>query len=161
LAWCRSHSPRMRTLERGLHDVRRAKMRAAGSGRARRTCHLARRLPGRGPRHTSGVRWSSWVQGGRAPAGRPLPAGRDSPPRRSNTMSAADKIKNAAQDLAGKAKEAAGKVTGNEKLQAEGKTDQTKADAKKAGENIKDGFNNSPHVNPASTRPQTKEHPMI
>jgi len=57
-------------------------------------------------------------------------------------VSAADKIKNAAQDLAGKAKEAAGKVTGNEKLQAEGKTDQTKADAKKAGENIKDVFNN-------------------
>ena len=57
-------------------------------------------------------------------------------------MSAADKIKNAAQDLAGKAKEAAGKVTGNEKLQAEGKAEQTKADAKKAGENIKDVFNN-------------------
>ena len=57
-------------------------------------------------------------------------------------MSAADKIKNAAQDLTGKAKEAAGKVTGNEKLQAEGKADQTKADAKKAGENIKDVFKN-------------------
>ena len=57
-------------------------------------------------------------------------------------MSAADKIKNAAQDLAGKAKEAAGKVTGNEKLRAEGKTDQTKADAKKAGENVKDVFKN-------------------
>ena len=61
-------------------------------------------------------------------------------------MSAADKTKNAAQDVTGKAKEAAGKVTGkvtgNEKLQAEGKTDQTKADAKKAGENIKDAFNN-------------------
>jgi len=47
-----------------------------------------------------------------------------------------------AQDLAGKAKEAAGKVTGNEKLRAEGKTDQTKADAKKAGENVKDIFKN-------------------
>ena len=57
-------------------------------------------------------------------------------------MSAADKAKNAAQDLIGKAKEAAGKVTGKEGLQAEGKADQNKADAKKAGENIKDVFNN-------------------
>jgi uncharacterized protein YjbJ (UPF0337 family) len=55
-------------------------------------------------------------------------------------MSAADKIKNAAQDLIGKAKEAAGKVTGKEELQAKGKADQNKADAKKAGENIKDVF---------------------
>ena len=55
-------------------------------------------------------------------------------------MSAADKIKNAAQDLTGKAKEAAGKVTDNEELQAEGKADQKMADAKKAGENIKDVF---------------------
>lgn len=51
-----------------------------------------------------------------------------------------DKIKNAAQDVSGKAKEATGKVTGNEKLEAEGKVDQTKADAKKAGENVKDAF---------------------
>ena len=55
-------------------------------------------------------------------------------------MSAADKIKNAAEDLAGKAKEAVGNVTDNDKLVAEGKADQTKADAKKAGENIKDAF---------------------
>ena len=53
-------------------------------------------------------------------------------------MSAADKIKNAAQDLTGKAKEAAGKVTDNEELQA----DQNRADAKKASENIKDVFKN-------------------
>jgi len=57
-------------------------------------------------------------------------------------MSAADKIKNAAQDLTGKAKEAAGKVTGNEEVQAEGEADQNKADVKKAGENIKDAFKN-------------------
>ena len=57
-------------------------------------------------------------------------------------MSAADKIKNAAQDTTGKAKEAAGKVTGNEELQAEGKADQNRAEAKKAGENIKDVFKN-------------------
>jgi len=57
-------------------------------------------------------------------------------------MSAADKIKNAAQGLTGKAKEAAGKVTGNEELQVGGQADQNKADAKKAGENIKDVFKN-------------------
>jgi uncharacterized protein YjbJ (UPF0337 family) len=71
-----------------------------------------------------------------------LLAGRDNPQQRANTMSAADKIKNAAQDLTGKAKEAAGKVTDNEDLQAEGEADQNKADAKKAGENVKDVFKN-------------------
>ena len=57
-------------------------------------------------------------------------------------MSAIDKVKNAAQDLIGRAKEAAGKVTDNEELQAEGKADQNRADAKKASENIKDVFKN-------------------
>ncbi|MET2010624.1 CsbD family protein [Microbacterium chocolatum] len=51
-----------------------------------------------------------------------------------------DKIKNAAQDLTGKAKEAIGNATDNDKLVAEGKADQAKADAKKAGENVKDTF---------------------
>ena len=51
-----------------------------------------------------------------------------------------DKIKNTAQDLTGKAKEAAGKLTDNEKLEAEGKADQGKANLKKAGENVKDAF---------------------
>ena len=55
-------------------------------------------------------------------------------------MSAADKIKNAAEDLTGKAKEAAGKATGNERLEADGRGDQAKADVKKAGENVKDAF---------------------
>ncbi|KAA0961815.1 MULTISPECIES: CsbD family protein [Microbacterium] len=52
-----------------------------------------------------------------------------------------DKIKNAAQDLAGKAKETVGKVTDNEKLEAEGRADQAKANVKKAGENVKDALN--------------------
>jgi uncharacterized protein YjbJ (UPF0337 family) len=51
-----------------------------------------------------------------------------------------DKIKNAAQDIVGKAKEAIGNATDNDKLAAEGKADQVKADAKKAGENVKDSF---------------------
>ncbi|MBB2975583.1 uncharacterized protein YjbJ (UPF0337 family) [Microbacterium endophyticum] len=51
-----------------------------------------------------------------------------------------DKIKNAAEDVSGKAKEATGKATNNEELEAEGKGDQAKADLKKAGENVKDAF---------------------
>jgi len=51
-----------------------------------------------------------------------------------------DKIKNAAEDLKGKGKEAAGKVSDNERLEAEGKVDQAKADVKKAGEDVKDAF---------------------
>lgn len=53
-----------------------------------------------------------------------------------------DKIKNKVEDLTGKAKEATGKATDNEKLEAEGKTDQTSADLKGAGEKIKDAFKN-------------------
>ncbi len=53
-----------------------------------------------------------------------------------------DKIKNAAQDIAGKAKEGIGNLTDNDKLAAEGQADQTKANVKKAGENIKDTFKN-------------------
>ena len=51
-----------------------------------------------------------------------------------------DKLSNAKDDLQGKAKEAAGKVTDNERLEAEGKADQSAADAKAAGEKIKDVF---------------------
>ncbi|MFG6446500.1 CsbD family protein [Microbacterium sp. P07] len=51
-----------------------------------------------------------------------------------------DKIRNAAEDIAGKAKETIGKATNNERLEAEGKADQVKADAKKAGEDVKDAF---------------------
>lgn len=51
-----------------------------------------------------------------------------------------DKIKNVAHDIVGKAKEAIGNATDNDKLTAEGKADQVKADAKKAGENVKDTF---------------------
>lgn len=55
-------------------------------------------------------------------------------------MSASNKAKNTAEDLKGKAKEATGKATGNDKLVAEGKGDQAKASVKKAGENVKDAF---------------------
>jgi uncharacterized protein YjbJ (UPF0337 family) len=55
-------------------------------------------------------------------------------------MSALDKAKNALEDVTGKAKEALGKATGNHSTEAEGKTDQAKADLKDAGESVKDAF---------------------
>lgn len=55
-------------------------------------------------------------------------------------MGIEDKVKNAAQDLKGKGKEAAGVATGDNSTKAEGQADQGKASAKKAGENIKDVF---------------------
>lgn len=53
-------------------------------------------------------------------------------------MSAADKIKNATENLVGKGKEAVGNATDNDKLVAEGKADQAKAGVKKVGEDVKD-----------------------
>jgi len=55
-------------------------------------------------------------------------------------MGVDDKMKNAAQDLTGKGKEAVGKATDNERLEAEGDKDQAEAKLKKAGENVKDAF---------------------
>lgn len=55
-------------------------------------------------------------------------------------MGMQDKAENAAQDAKGKVKEGVGDATGNEQLQAEGQMDQTKANLKQAGENVKDAF---------------------
>ncbi|MDQ0799936.1 CsbD family protein [Arthrobacter sp. SLBN-112] len=55
-------------------------------------------------------------------------------------MGLGDKISNEAEELGGKAKEAAGNVTDNDRLKAEGQADQVKADAKKVGESVKDEF---------------------
>jgi uncharacterized protein YjbJ (UPF0337 family) len=55
-------------------------------------------------------------------------------------MGLGDKISNAAEDLGGKATEAAGNATDNDRLKAEGQADQVKADAKKVGESVKDEF---------------------
>ncbi len=55
-------------------------------------------------------------------------------------MGLGDKIKNEAQHLTGKGKEAAGDATNNDDLKAEGVKDQVGADAKKVGENVKDAF---------------------
>jgi uncharacterized protein YjbJ (UPF0337 family) len=51
-------------------------------------------------------------------------------------MSTEDKIKNKVEDLGGRAKEAIGKVTGNEDTRSEGRADQTKASLKDAAEKV-------------------------
>lgn len=51
-----------------------------------------------------------------------------------------DKKDHKADDLRGKAKEAVGKATGDDALEAQGDRDQRKSSMKKAGENVKDAF---------------------
>ena len=53
-------------------------------------------------------------------------------------MGAVDKAKNKVEDLGGQAKETVGRVTGDRQTEAEGKSDQTKAGFKDAGEKVKD-----------------------
>ena len=55
-------------------------------------------------------------------------------------MSATDKAKNKIEDLGGKAKEAVGRATGDDRTRNEGRGDQAKASIKDAGEKIKDAF---------------------
>jgi uncharacterized protein YjbJ (UPF0337 family) len=55
-------------------------------------------------------------------------------------MSGVDKIKNKAEELGGKGKEAVGDATDNRDLEAEGKADQVSGNLKQAGEKVKDVF---------------------
>ena len=55
-------------------------------------------------------------------------------------MSFIDKAKNKVEELVGKGKQEVGEHTGNDDLEAEGKTDEVKGDLKQAGENVKDAF---------------------
>ncbi|MEV8504146.1 CsbD family protein [Actinoplanes sp. NPDC051475] len=55
-------------------------------------------------------------------------------------MGTDDKIDNKAEELGGKVKEGVGKATDDEKLEAEGKVDQSSSKLKQAGEDIKDAF---------------------
>ena len=55
-------------------------------------------------------------------------------------MGLGDKFRNAAAKLTGKAKEATGKATGNDRLKAKGRGDQVKANLKQAAEKVKDTF---------------------
>jgi uncharacterized protein YjbJ (UPF0337 family) len=54
--------------------------------------------------------------------------------------SSRNKTRNAAQKAKGQVKEATGRVTGDERLEAEGRADKTKANLKQAGEKVKDAF---------------------
>jgi uncharacterized protein YjbJ (UPF0337 family) len=56
-------------------------------------------------------------------------------------VSGTDKAKNKAQEVGGKAKEALGNVTGDERTRDEGRSDQAKSNLKDAGEKIKDALN--------------------
>ena len=49
-----------------------------------------------------------------------------------------DKAENKGQDLKGRAKEAAGSITGDEDMKAEGRGDQAESSVKQAGEKVKD-----------------------
>jgi uncharacterized protein YjbJ (UPF0337 family) len=54
--------------------------------------------------------------------------------------SARNNARNAAQKVKGQLKEATGRVTGDDRLEAEGRADKTKANLKQAGEKVKDAF---------------------
>jgi uncharacterized protein YjbJ (UPF0337 family) len=55
-------------------------------------------------------------------------------------VGADDKLSNKIDDLGGKAREATGKVTGDDSTKNEGKLDQAKSSLKDAGEKVKDAF---------------------
>jgi uncharacterized protein YjbJ (UPF0337 family) len=55
-------------------------------------------------------------------------------------MGASDKLRNTVEEAKGKVKESVGDAKDDERLQAEGRSDQSKADIKQAGENVKDAF---------------------
>jgi uncharacterized protein YjbJ (UPF0337 family) len=55
-------------------------------------------------------------------------------------MGAGDKVSNKIDDLGGKAKEAAGRITGDKSTENDGKLDQAKSSLKDAGEKVKDAF---------------------
>ena len=55
-------------------------------------------------------------------------------------MGTDDKLRNKGEDLKGKAKETIGRATDDEELEAQGRTDQAKANLKDAGEKVKDAI---------------------
>ncbi|MBU1384165.1 MAG: CsbD family protein [Alphaproteobacteria bacterium] len=56
-----------------------------------------------------------------------------------------DRIEGAAKNMGGKAKEAAGNVTGDEKLKAEGKADQVEGKVQNAVGGVKDSVRDDKH----------------
>ncbi|PFG43592.1 CsbD-like protein [Isoptericola jiangsuensis] len=55
-------------------------------------------------------------------------------------MSIGDKAKHKAEEAVGKVKETTGKATDNERLEAEGQADQSAANIKQAGDDVRDAF---------------------
>jgi uncharacterized protein YjbJ (UPF0337 family) len=55
-------------------------------------------------------------------------------------MGAHEKLTNRIDDIAGRAKEAVGRATGDDDTRVEGKLDQAKSSLKDAGEKVKDAF---------------------
>jgi uncharacterized protein YjbJ (UPF0337 family) len=53
---------------------------------------------------------------------------------------AGNKARNKTQELKGQVKEAAGRATDDPRLEAEGRSDQTRANLKQAAEKVKDAF---------------------
>jgi uncharacterized protein YjbJ (UPF0337 family) len=51
-----------------------------------------------------------------------------------------DKTKNKVEEVRGEAKEKIGEATGDDALARQGQNDQSKANLKQAGENVKDAF---------------------
>jgi len=51
-----------------------------------------------------------------------------------------DKTKNKVEEIRGQAKEGVGEATGDDALARQGQKDQSKANLKQAGENVKDAF---------------------
>ena len=55
-------------------------------------------------------------------------------------MATDDKLRNQGEELKGKTKETIGRATDDEELEAQGRTDQAKANLKDAGEKVKDAI---------------------
>jgi len=55
-------------------------------------------------------------------------------------MSTEDKIRNMGEKAAGEVKKVVGKATDDERLEAEGRMEKSKADLKQSGEKLKDAF---------------------
>ncbi|BCJ62567.1 CsbD family protein [Micromonospora endophytica] len=58
-------------------------------------------------------------------------------------MSFTDKAKNKVEQMSGAAKERIGDMTDNERMRAEGASEQSEARAREAGENVKDAGRNA------------------
>ena len=67
-------------------------------------------------------------------------AGPPSTTRKEAVVSFADKFRNKTQELRGRIKRNTGEVTGNRRLQSEGRADEVKSNLKQVGEKIKDAF---------------------